>query len=119
MYDNIGEKLKGLAKASCLLGTIGGIISGIYLMIDGSDEGILIGFFVIMLSFFVAWISSWWLYGLGEIVDMLADMRRNASGEKSKSTVTTVTSFVCGKCGHQGPYEGNCPECGSSLKKYK
>ena len=26
--------------------------------------------------------------------------------------------FVCGKCGHQGPYEGNCPECGSSLKRY-
>ena len=26
--------------------------------------------------------------------------------------------FVCGKCGHQGPYEGNCPECGSSLKNY-
>lgn len=26
--------------------------------------------------------------------------------------------FVCGKCGHKGPYDGNCPECGSSLKKY-
>ena len=29
-----------------------------------------------------------------------------------------VKPFVCGKCGHQGPYEGNCPKCGSSLKRY-
>ena len=26
--------------------------------------------------------------------------------------------FVCGNCGHHGPYEGNCPKCGSSLKRY-
>ena len=26
--------------------------------------------------------------------------------------------FICGKCGRKGPYEGNCPECGSSLKRF-
>ena len=26
--------------------------------------------------------------------------------------------FVCGKCGKEGPYEGNCPVCGSSLRKF-
>jgi len=26
--------------------------------------------------------------------------------------------FWCGKCGKEGPYDGNCPNCGSSLKKY-
>lgn len=26
--------------------------------------------------------------------------------------------FVCGKCGHKGPYDGNCPECGSSLRRF-
>ena len=26
--------------------------------------------------------------------------------------------FNCGNCGHKGPYEGNCPSCGSSMKRY-
>lgn len=26
--------------------------------------------------------------------------------------------FRCGKCDHPGPYEGNCPACGSSIKLY-
>ena len=26
--------------------------------------------------------------------------------------------FVCGKCGRAGDYAGNCPDCGSTIKKY-
>lgn len=26
--------------------------------------------------------------------------------------------YWCGKCGHDGPYEGNCPNCGSSIKVF-
>ena len=26
--------------------------------------------------------------------------------------------YWCGKCGNSGPFDGNCPTCGSSLKKY-
>ena len=26
--------------------------------------------------------------------------------------------YRCAKCGHNGPYENYCPECGSSMKKY-
>ena len=32
------------------------------------------------------------------------------TGEKSNAP------YRCGKCGHEGPYEGACPECGSSIK---
>lgn len=31
---------------------------------------------------------------------------------------TPQKPFVCGKCGHKGPYDGNCPECGSSLRRF-
>ena len=27
--------------------------------------------------------------------------------------------FSCGKCGFLGPYDGNCPSCGSSIKLFK
>ena len=30
----------------------------------------------------------------------------------------TRRNVKCGKCGHIGPYDGNCPECGSTLKFY-
>lgn len=30
----------------------------------------------------------------------------------------TNIPYWCGKCGHEGPYEGSCPECGSSIKKH-
>lgn len=26
--------------------------------------------------------------------------------------------FWCGRCGKEGPYDGNCPNCGSSLKRF-
>ena len=26
--------------------------------------------------------------------------------------------FRCGKCGHEGPYAGPCPDCGSSIRIY-
>ena len=30
----------------------------------------------------------------------------------------TPFPYYCGSCGRVGPYEGNCPECNSSIKKY-
>lgn len=27
--------------------------------------------------------------------------------------------YLCGNCGHPGPYEGSCPKCSSSIKLYK
>ena len=30
----------------------------------------------------------------------------------------TKAPYRCGKCGQTGPYDGNCPTCGSSIKFY-
>lgn len=32
---------------------------------------------------------------------------------------SSSSSYQCGKCGKAGPYDGNCPNCGSSLKRYQ
>ena len=87
MWNNIGKKLKGLAMAMCILETIGGVITGIVMMVDGGDEEILIGFLIMALSFFVAWVSSWFLYGFGELVDKVTDIERNTRGGERKSEV--------------------------------
>ena len=34
------------------------------------------------------------------------------------STSKSDAPYWCGNCGHSGPYEGNCPKCNSSLKRF-
>lgn len=47
-----------------------------------------------------------------------------SSESKSKYEKQNVISgvkppYICGKCNHAGPYEGVCPECGSSIKRHQ
>ena len=76
MYENIGKKIKILAKilfgVLCAIGVIGGIVIA---SID--DYYTLIGVIVMVLLPLTAWISSWFLYGFGEIIDKLTDIEDN------------------------------------------
>ena len=81
MYDNIGRKIKGLAKAFFILEATAAIIAGIVLM--ANDEGI--GLLVLILGPVVAWVSTWLLYGFGELIDKTCDIERNTRGGERKS----------------------------------
>lgn len=84
MYDNIGEKIKGLAKAIFIVESIAAVIAGIALM--ASDEDLIpIGLLVLVLGPVVAWVSSWLLYGFGELIDKTCDIERNTRGGERKS----------------------------------
>ena len=76
MYDNIGRKIKGLAIVVFIVEAIAAIIGGIALMIT-LDDLILLGLLVLLFGPLVAWVSSWLLYGFGEIIDKLCDIERN------------------------------------------
>ena len=68
MFDNIGERLKGLAKAVCWIGIICSVITGIVLFAS-SDRYVdytLPGILIIVLGSLGCWIGSWALYGIGE-----------------------------------------------------
>ena len=60
MYDNIGGKIKGLAKATFIVGAIGSIITAIALpaMSGDPDDFILISLLIAVGGSFVSWISS-------------------------------------------------------------
>ena len=81
MFDNIGGKIKGLAKVLFWLETIAAAIVGLGL-VDGS-EGLSLLFALV--GVLVAWISAWFLYGFGEIIDKLCDIERNTRGGERKS----------------------------------
>ncbi|MBE6584134.1 MAG: hypothetical protein E7649_04000 [Ruminococcaceae bacterium] len=74
MYDNIGKKIKSLAKALFIIFIVIGVIGGIVLV---SYDLILLGIFTMIILPLTAWISSWFLYGFGEIIDKLTDIEHN------------------------------------------
>lgn len=84
MYDNIGGKIKGLAKASFVVATIAEVITGFALM--AVDEDLIIyGLLAMFVGPIVAWISSWCLYGFGELIDKACEIERNTRGGERKS----------------------------------
>lgn len=84
MYDNIGGKIKVLARVAFFVEAIAAGIVGIVLMAS-YDDGILVGFLVAVGGGAVALFSSWLLYGFGEIIDRTCDIARNACGGLKKS----------------------------------
>ncbi len=88
MYDNIGGKIKGLAKATFIVEAIAAVITGIALM--ATDEDLIgYGLLVMLLGPIVAWVSSWLLYAYGELVDKACDIERNTRGGERKSEAQT------------------------------
>ncbi len=81
MFDNIGEKIKGLAKIIFWIEAIGAFMVGLVLAeaTDGISMLIAVG------GALVAWISSWFLYGFGEIIDKLCAIERNTRHGERKS----------------------------------
>lgn len=68
MFNNIGKKIMGLAKAVCWLGIICSCISGIaFMAID--EELILVGIPVAIVGSFFSWLGSLSVYGFGKLID--------------------------------------------------
>ncbi|MDD5916956.1 MAG: hypothetical protein PUC63_05445 [Clostridiales bacterium] len=107
MYDNIGRKIKGLAKAIFVAQGISMAIIGIVLMCMDEDL-ILYGVLTLILGPILAWISSWLLYGFGELIDKVSDIERNTHGEtnespsilktKEETAATSLKETVIKKC---------------------
>ena len=83
MYDNIGRKIMGLAKFLCIVGIILSIISGLSMIYIGAESYtaeylIYVGVVEIILGPIVAWISSFVLYGFGDLVDRVRNIEASA-----------------------------------------
>ncbi len=76
LYENIGVKIKGLAKAIFILGAVASIITGLTLATDG---GLLltIGLLVIILGPIISFVFSWVLYAFGELVDDIHNLNND------------------------------------------
>lgn len=79
MFSNIGNKIKTLAVVMCIISMSFSVISGL-VMIGTDDDLILPGIFIMLLGCLFSWLSSFFMYGFGELVDTnqrLADALAN------------------------------------------
>lgn len=80
MFNNIGAKIKALAVGIMIVGVIVYLLVGMTVLVLGADqeEGgmILIGFLIMALGTLIAWISSWFLYGYGELIDKVSKIEK-------------------------------------------
>ena len=124
MYDNIGSKIKTLAKVLCWIGIIGYIVLGIVLIFT---SGFLIGVLVGVVGALLSWIGPFILYGLGQLIEnsdtivfqnkrLLDLIGTNVEYREQNKTerVPTVTkpthTWRCASCGSMIS-EYPCPHC--------
>ena len=80
-FDNIGGKIKNLAKWSCwitiLLLWIFAAICAIIMIAGGTPEQIFYMIVIALVGPFVVWIGSWTMYAFGEFVERTCDNEDN------------------------------------------
>lgn len=86
MFDNIGGKIKALAEVVCILGIILSIIGGFIIIAENSG---LLGFMFMVIGSLGSWVSSFTLFGFGQLIentDLLVKMaNKQHSRKKTKS----------------------------------
>lgn len=90
MYNNIGIKLKSLAKAIFMLGSIG---SFILCVVFFTENAILIGLVSMLVGIFTSLVISLFVYGFGELVDKVCKIERNMCSTYAKSE-TEINDFI-------------------------
>ena len=134
-YDNIGKKIKTLARCLFIIGMVLGIIAGAILIIGGCVTGdfgfAFLGLLLILFYPFLTWISSWTLYGSGEMIDKICEIERNTRTNEKKENIvdfaptppqkeelteeisTTIPKIfqcpICGELVEEGI--ASCPKC--------
>lgn len=126
MFDNIGSKIKGLAKVCAGICIFLGVVLALVGLFNES-LGEMLGWIIFAI---IGVICAWPLYGFGELIELVSQIAANTSKQNQKNTVATgltdylemdknVTSdkvekeWICNKCGkHNSVYLITCM-CGN------
>ena len=82
MFDNIGKKIKTLAKVTAIVGIVCSFVTGLFMIMNYyfHEELLLEGILVIVLGSLGSWIGCFVLYGYGEKVDKICEIERHVRG---------------------------------------
>ena len=79
MFNNIGSKIKALAKVICWLGIIISVITGIIGIINGTEQSTVSGVITIIFGSLASWLGSFFAYGFGQLIENTDEIRKNTS----------------------------------------
>lgn len=120
MFDNIGGKIKALAKVFCWIEIILSVIIAIIMFVSVEDvpysqEGLYkgLGCVFLIIGPLLSWISSFVLYGFGELIETNCEIARNIRNTTTKTNFQdTVTPSATTQPKEQPhTWRGNCDMC--------
>ena len=115
MFDNIGGKIKTVATTIAWLGIIGSIIIGIIIIAEANDSyypsatETLSGWLVIIVGSLSSWVSSFTLYGFGQLIentDIISSKYAVNTADKMQSYSNDTISYT-----NLDPCIGTCELC--------
>lgn len=125
MFDNIGGKIKTLAKVICWLGIIASVIIGFVLMVQDEDTAF-VGILIMILGSLGSWISSFMTYGFGQLIEnsdilvkqgnKIPENQNNTGNTYSTPTQAAKHQWRCDGCGNMIS-ESICPICHKASKE--
>ena len=78
MYANIGSKIKGWAKWIFIVGAIAAVLCALEMLFSAEDGAMLMEAIIILVAGpLIAWVSSWVLYGFGELIEKTTANEKN------------------------------------------
>ena len=69
MFDNIGRKIKTVAKLFCWIEIICCVVAGIAIMGAGESAAVAVGIIVALGGSLMSWVGSFMMVGFGELVE--------------------------------------------------
>ncbi len=73
MFEDVGKKLKGLAKVMFVISEVASAIGAIAMW--STEEVFIYGLLILVIGSLSAIISAWFIYGFGEIIDSLCSIQ--------------------------------------------
>ena len=111
MYNNVGNKIMGLAQVLCWLGIIASIAMGVLLItipdamvldftyrmrlrlpFSVTEVPVIAGIVVMVVGSLISWLSSWLLFGFGQMVRDAHIIANNASSPMRLRPLTALTA---------------------------
>ncbi len=125
MFENIGGKIKTLAKVLCWVGIIFSVLVAIILFIEANEgsyrtEGLYIrlGCIFLIIGPLVSWINSFFMYGFGELIERTTEVSLNTRYLRQAASNTKDTSLNRNiRSSTEDMHKWRCEKCGSFINK--
>lgn len=121
MFNDIGKKIKGLAKVLSWVGIIASCITGLVLLALASHDGlfVLYGLLTAAVGSLLSWVGGFFVYGFGELIDKNNGIYKLLGGKEEAQVPVQVpqtqpVNDAAPANSAQAPWF--CPNCG---RKYE